>query len=149
MTYQLERDAIETYLDTAWQAAEPTVPIGLPDHDFTPVAESLQFNIKPGAVLQASTGQAGSNRIEHVGLVMVRIYSAGGKGEAAWRGHVDTLDGILSGARLDNAGAVETGIGEFIRFSHRDLYPYVVGSAPDGPLLVTTYFAPFVRFETG
>ena len=149
MTYQLERDAIETWLDTEWTAAEPTIPLGLAGHTFTPVAPSLQLDILPGLVMQGTIGQAGSNRLDHVGIAAVRIYTTGGAGTGAWRGYVDTLDGIFFGKRIDNAGAEQTGTGEFIRFSPNDQHPYVIGTIQDGPLQVTTYYAPFVRYETG
>ncbi len=149
MTYALELTAIETWLDGEWATAEPTVGLGLAGHDFTPVADSLQLDVLSGMVLQGTIGQSGSNRHDHVGVVRVNIYTEGGKGDQAWRGYFDTLNGILKDKRLKNDGTEETGTGEFIRFSPKDQHPYPLMTIQAAPLQITTIYAPFVRYGTG
>lgn len=144
MTYQLERAAIETYINTSWAGA---TSIGFDRQKFTPSANTISLTINNGQTLQGSIGRA-SNRIEYIGLVQVLIYTEAGKGSAAWRGYAETLEGIFRNARLDNAGvAITDPADEFIRFSPHDQHPYVAGSSDDVNLTVTTLNAPFARYE--
>lgn len=144
MTYQIERAAIETYLIAQWAGA---TAIGLDRQDFTPEANTISLTIQSGAVFQGSIGRA-SNRLDYVGLVQVQIYTASGKGSAAWRGYAETLEGIFREARLTTAGiAITDPADEFIRFSPGGQHPYISGTQTEAALQTTTFNAPFVRYE--
>lgn len=144
MTYATERLAIETYLNTQWAGA---TAIGFDLHNFTPSANTISLTINNGTVLQGSLG-GGTNRIDYVGLVQIQIYTAAGLGSSAWRGYAETLEGIFRNARLTSAGvAVTDPADEFIRFSPRDQHPYIAGTQVEGGLQITTFNAPFTRFE--
>ena len=74
MSYATERRAIETYLNTQWSGA---TPIGFDGHEFEPTANSIRVTIQNGQVLQGSIGAA-ANRIDHVGLVSIQIFTESG-----------------------------------------------------------------------
>lgn len=148
MSYQTERAAIEAYFIAQWAAA---TPLGLDGHKFTPVNNSVRLTIQSGAVLQGSIGRT-ANRIDHVGMLTVTIYTEGGKGSAAWRGYAETIMGFLFETTIDNAGAVITATADaFVRFSPPELsdnrHPYIAASFADAPFHVTNIIAPFVRYE--
>lgn len=142
MSYATERRAIETYLNTQWSGA---TPIGFDGHEFEPTANSIRVTIQNGQVLQGSIGAA-ANRIDHVGLVSIQIFTESGKGTQTWRGYAETLDGIFFDKRITDAGAVAT-TNEFIRFSPEQQHPYISGEVSDIPFNIATFVAPFVRYE--
>lgn len=149
MTYQTERAAIEGYFSAQWGS---TTPIGFDGHEFTPAANSVRLTIQSGAVLQGSIGRA-SNRLDHVGLLTVTVYTAGGQGSAAWRGYAETIINLFRDVTLDSAGAVITATADaFVRFSppeisERNRHPYIAASFADPPFHITNVSAPFVRYS--
>ena len=148
MTYQLERQAIETYF-----AANTTgLSVGLDGHNFTPAVDTLQININSGAVRQGSTGLA--TQVRHaIGTAVITIYTDGGKGSAAWRGYAETLVAHFTDKTIDSAGAIITATADaFARFSPPQLgddsHPYISANYPAAPFHVTQITAPFVRYVT-
>lgn len=145
MTYQLERAAIEQYLITGWASA---TPLGLDAQTFTPTVNSISLTINGGDVVQGSIGRS-ANRIEYVGLAQIMIYTEAGKGSAAWRGYAETLKDLFFEARITAAGAAISAVNEeFIRFSPRGQHPYIAGSQINEGLTMTTFNAPYVRYDT-
>jgi len=144
MTYQTERAAIETYLNTQWAGA---TAIGFDRQSFTPAANTIALFIQNGQTVQGSIGRA-SNRIEYVGLAQILIFTEAGKGSAAWRGYAETLEGIFRNARITSAGvAITDPADEFVRFSPRDQHPYIAGHSDEISLTTTTLNMPFARYE--
>lgn len=149
MSYDQERKAIETYIKANWSAT----PIGYDGHQFTPQADTIRLTINSGARLQGSIGRV-KNRIDHIGTLVVSIYTDGGAGSAAWRGYAETMIGLLHGVTLDNAGVPITATADaFLRFSPvgprglDEQHPYISASFPDAPFQVTNITAPFARYE--
>lgn len=149
MTYQTERSAIETYFGTQWDGA---TPVGYDGHLFTPEADSVALTIQSGAVLQGSMGRS-SNRLDHIGLLIVAIYTEGGKGSAAWRGYAETIMGFLRDVTLDEDGAAITATADaFLRFSPPEIgesnrHPYISASFAAPPFHIANVAAPFVRYS--
>ncbi|NBT33815.1 MAG: hypothetical protein EBT13_18440 [Rhodobacteraceae bacterium] len=145
MTYQLERAAIEKFLNTSWAGATPII---LDGQAGAATADSISLTINPGEVLQGSIGRA-ANRLDYIGLVQIMVYTDAGKGSAGWRGYVETLTGIFREARITSAGAAITSPSdEFVRFSPAGQHPYVAGVQVDANLTMTTFNAPFIRYGT-
>ena len=142
MTYQLERKAIETYLNTQWGT---TTPIGFDGHEFEPQFNSIKLSIQNGLSVQGSIG-GNTNRIDYTGIVSIQIFTENGKGSEKWRIYAETLDGIFIDKRINNSGAVAT-TDEFIRFSPDQQHPYISGEVSDIPFHIATFVAPFVRYE--
>ena len=147
MTLQLERSAIETYLADNWTAT----PIGYDGQAFTPINNSVLLTIKSGAVMQGSIGRI-ANRIDHIGLATLTIYTEGGKGSAAWRGYAETLMSLFFEKTLTSAGVVSAlPATAFVRFSPPEMgdnrHPYIGADFPDPPFHLTNVIAPFVRIE--
>ena len=150
MSYDTERQAIEAYFLAQWGN---TTPLGLDGHPFTPVENSVQLTINSGARLQGSIGRV-KNRIDHVGTLIVSIYTEGDKGSVAWRGYAETIIGFLHEATLDRSGAIITSSADaFVRFSPVGVsggaqqHPYISASFKDMPFHRTNVTAPFVRYE--
>lgn len=145
MSYSQERKAIETYFQAQWGA---TTTIGLDGHKFTPVADSVRLTINSGARLQGSIGRT-ANRIDHIGTLVVSIYTDGKEGSEAWRGYAETIIGFLHEKTLDDAGAIITTTADaFLRFSPAGgQHPYISASFKDAPLHITNITAPFARYE--
>lgn len=141
MTYNLERSAIERFIDAQWLGKTPILYDG---HDQDPVADCIRLTINTGETLQGSIGRA-ANRIEHIGLLQVQIIVDGGNGSADWRAYAEDLETILFNARLKSDGLPAT-TEEFIRFSPNNQHPYVSGVVSDIPFTIATLNAPFVRY---
>lgn len=145
MTYQLERAAIEKFLNTSWAGATPII---LDGQAGAVTANSISLTINSGDVLQGSIGRA-SNRLEYMGLVQILIYTEAGKGSAGWRGYAETLMGIFREARITSAGVAIAAVDEeFIRFSPAAQHPYIAGTQTEANLMTTTFNAPFIRYGT-
>lgn len=149
MTYQLERSSIEAYFIAQWASATPVYMDG---HIGEPVENSVRLSINSGRVLQGSVGRV-SNRIDHVGTVVVAIYTPGDEGSAAWRGYAETIQGIFHGKTIDDAGAVITAHADaFVRFSPvgpggaEEQHPYISASFKDAPFHITNITVPFIRY---
>ena len=151
MTYQSEREASEAFFATQWASR---TPFGYDGHNFTPQADSVRLTIQSGAVLQGSIGRV-ANRIDHVGVLIATIFTEGGKGSAAWRGHADVMMGFLRDATIDSGGdLITTTADAFVRFSPPEIpsqnrHPYVSASFAEAPFHVTNITAPFVRYSLG
>lgn len=144
MSYSTERQAIETYFNTEWAAR---TSFGFDGHPFTPEHDTVQLFIQSGDVLQGSIGRV-ANRIDHIGLLQIMVYTDSGKGSAAWRSRAEDVMGILFNKRLTSAGlVVGSGDTEFLRFSPQDQHPYIAGQDRGINLTTTTINAPFVRYE--
>lgn len=141
MTYQLERSAIERFVDAQWSGR---TAIHFDGHTQEPVADCIRLTIQPSTVLQGSIGRT-ANRIEYVGVLQIQVITRGGEGSADWREYVEVLDGILRNARVKSDGLPATA-NEFIRFSPQDQHPYVSGVVSDIPFTIATLNAPFVRY---
>jgi len=133
-------------------AANWATPIGFDGQVFEPTVNSIRLTISNGATLQGSIGRIG-NRIHHMGILVVSIYTDGAAGSAAWRGYVETLTNLLFDKQLTTTGATSTTINDiFVRFSPDLLgaarHPYVSASYKQTPFHVTNLTAPFVRYET-
>ncbi len=145
MTYQLERAAIETFLNAQWAGATPII---LDGQSGAATANSISLTINSGDVMQGSIGRA-ANRLEYIGLVQILIYTDAGKGSAAWRGYAETLMGIFREARITTAGiAISAPSDEFIRFSPSAQHPYIAGTQTEANLVTTTFNVPFIRYGT-
>ena len=144
MSYSTERQAIETYFNTEWAAR---TSLGFDGHPFTPEHGTVQLFIQSGDVLQGSIGRV-ANRIDHIGLLQIMVYTDSGKGSAAWRSRAEDVMGILFNKRLTSAGlVVGSGDTEFLRFSPQDQHPYIAGQDRGINLTTTTINAPFTRYE--
>ena len=147
MSYSDERKAIEAYFKTQWGQK---TPIGFDGQEFTPHADSVRLTINSGARLQGSIGRA-ANRIDHVGTLIVSIYTDGKKGSEAWRCYTDPIIAFLHEKKLDRKGKIITATADaFLRFSppgSADQHPYVSASFKDAPLHITNITAPFHRYE--
>lgn len=146
MTYQTERSAIEAYFAANWIGA-----IGYDAQEFTPSNGSIRLTINSGAVMQGSVGRT-LNRINHIGTLVVSIYTNGGAGSVAWRTIAETVQNMLFQKRLTTAGVLATTPGStFIRFSPPELspneHPYISASFADAPFHIANLTAPFVRYE--
>jgi hypothetical protein len=141
LTYQLERSAIERFLDAQWSGK---TPIHFDGHDQEPVAPCLRVTIQTGSTMQGSIGRT-ANRIEHIGVLQIQIIVAGGEGSAEWRDYAEALETIFFNARVKSDGLRAT-TNEFIRFSPQDQHPYVSGVISDIPFTIATLNAPFVRY---
>lgn len=145
MTWQTERSAIETYLQTEWAGATAII---MDAHTGTPAVNTISVTINSGLVRQGSIGRA-SNRIEYIGILQILIYTEPGKGSAAWRGYAETLKGIFFNKRITSAGVgIATVDEEFIRFSPGEQHPYIAGSDMQAGMMTTTLNVPFIRYET-
>lgn len=143
MSFANERKAIEAYFKANYSATA----IMWDGHTAEPVADSVRLTILNGAALQGTVGMA-SNRVDHVGIVAIQIFTDGGAGSQAWRGYADTITALFSGVSLDTAGATGPApANEFIRFSPAGEYPSVVSSIDDPPFHITTINAPYTRYE--
>lgn len=143
MSYDAERKAIEAYVKANWS----DTPIGYDGHEFTPAFDTIRLTINSGARLQGSIGRV-QNRIDHIGTLVVSIYTEGGKGSAAWRGYAEALINALHGVTLGSDGLPITATADaFLRFSPGDQHPYVSASFPDAPFHITNVTAPFTRYE--
>jgi hypothetical protein len=148
MTYALERSAIETYFQAAWAGA---TPVGFDAQAFTPAVGSVLLTINSGAVMQGSIGRL-LNRIDHIGTVVISIYTEGGKGSAAWRALAETAVNIFFEKTIDTAGVLITGASTaFVRFSPPEVspaqHPYISASFAAPPFHITNVTAPFVRYS--
>ena len=148
MTFQLERSAIEAYFIAGWNEATPIIQDG---HGGEPTNNSVRLTISSGRALQASIGRI-ANRIDHIGMITVTIYTAGGKGSAAWRGYAETVMGLFFEKTIDDAGALITATADaFVRFSPPQLgnnaHPYIAASFADAPFYITNVIAPFARYS--
>jgi len=143
MSYDQERAAIEAYFNSNWSAT----PVGFDDHLFTPVADSVRLKIQDGVVLQGTIGGA-QNRIDHVGVLQIQIFVAGGKGSVSWRGYVETITQLFHGVIIDTSGVLITDpANAFIKFAPEGQYPYIGGNQMEPPFEIITVNAPFVRYE--
>lgn len=155
MSYANERRAIESYFAAQWADQAPVIWDGqggepATDSEGVPL-DSVRLTIQSGAVLQGSIGRD-QNRMDHVGMVTVAIYTAGGAGSAAWRGYAETITDLFHGITLDPAGAPITQTADaFVRFSPPQLgerrHPYIAASFADAPFHITNVIAPFVRYS--
>ena len=144
MSYQTERQAIEEYLKAGYSAT----PIGYDAQEFTPTADSILATINNGDMRQGTIGGA-ANRVDHIGVLQIQIFTASGAGSQAWRGYAQTLETLFAGKIIDSAGAIITTPSDaFIRFSPQDQYPYVAGVHVDMKFNIATLNIPFVRYET-
>lgn len=141
MTYELERSAIEKFIDMNWGGRTPILYDG---HDQDPVADCIRLSIATGETLQGSIGRV-ANRIEHIGVLQVQIIVEGGNGSADWRKYAEELETILFNARIKSDGLDAT-TNEFIRFSPNNQHPYVSAVVSDIPFTIATLNAPFVRY---
>jgi hypothetical protein len=146
--YRAERAAIETYFLAAWGAGGP---VGMDGHAFEPAAGSVMITIQSGAVLQGSIGRT-SNRLDHVGVLIASIFTAGGVGSEAWRTHAGKIIGFLRDKTISRQGAIITTPADaFVRFSPPGIagnqHPYISASFAVPPLLQTNVTAPFVRYS--
>ena len=141
MTYQLERSAIERFVDAEWG---DRTPIHFDGHTQDIVGDCIRLTIQPAEVLQASIGRT-ANRIDHVGLLQIQIIVAGGEGSSGWRKYAEELETILFNARIKSDGLPAT-TNEFIRFSPNHQHPYLSGVISDIPYIIATLNAPFVRY---
>lgn len=154
MSYELERASIERYFAGQWAAQTPVIWDGqggkpATDSEGVPL-DSVRLTIQSGAVLQGSIGRD-QNRMDHVGMVTVTIYTAGGAGSNAWRGYAETITDIFHGVTLDTAGIPITQTADaFVRFSPPQLgdrrHPYIAASFADAPFHITNVIAPFIRY---
>lgn len=154
MTYALERAAIETYFAAQWGAI---TPVGWDGQAFEPPLDgngdplpAVRLTITSGATRQGSIGRL-ANRIDHLGLLTITIFTAGGAGSAAWRSRAETIMGLFFGKTLDQTGALITATSQaFIRFSPPELgdnrHPYVAADFADPPFHLTNVIAPFTRY---
>ena len=147
MSYELERASIERYFAAQWSAQTPVIWDG---QGGEPTENSVRLTIQSGAVLQGSIGRD-QNRMDHVGMVTVTIYTAGGAGSNAWRGYAETITDLFHGVTLDTAGVPITQTADaFVRFSPPQLgdrrHPYIAASFPDAPFHITNVISPFVRY---
>ncbi|APX88646.1 hypothetical protein BV394_01960 [Brevirhabdus pacifica] len=148
MSYANERKAIETYFIAQWAGATTVIPDGQTGE---PTPDSVRLTINSGAVLQGSIGRT-SNRHDHIGTLVVGIYTDGALGSAAWRAYADTIIGFLTEVTLNSSGAVISTTAEaFLRFSPPEMgegrHPYISASFKDAPFHVTNITAPFVRYS--
>jgi len=148
MSYELERASIERYFAAQWSAQTPVIWDG---QGGEPSTNSVRLTIQSGAVLQGSIGRD-QNRMDHVGMVTVTIYTTGGAGSNAWRGYAETITDIFHGVTLDTAGIPITQTADaFVRFSSPQLgdrrHPYIAASFADAPFHITNVIAPFVRYS--
>lgn len=147
MTYQTEREAIETYFITQWAGA---TPLGLDGHPFEPVEDSVQIFVQDGQVMQGSIGRM-ADRVDYIGTLTASIYTGGDSGSAAWRGYAETIVGFLHNVTIDSAGVVIGATADaFVRFSPPGLaapqHPYIQSSTKNPPFTRTNVVAPFVRY---
>lgn len=148
MSYELERASIERYFAAQWADQTPVIWDG---QGGEPTVNSVRLTIQSGAVLQGSIGRD-QNRMDHVGMVTVTIYTAGGAGSNAWRGYAETITDLFHGVTLDTAGVPITQTADaFVRFSPPQLgdrrHPYIAASFADAPFHITNVIAPFVRYS--
>lgn len=144
MSYQTERKAIETYFLAQWADTLPVIPDG---HAGTPTQDSVRLTINSGRRLQGTIGRV-ANRIDHVGTLVVSIYTEGGQGSQVWRGYAETIINFLHETTLDSDGVpITTAADAFVEFSPGEQHPYISASFPDAPFQVTNITAPFVRYE--
>lgn len=148
--YQNERKAIETYFTTQWGDATPVGPDG---QSFEPIADSVRLTINSGAVFQGSIGRM-ANRKDHVGTLVISIYTEGNLGSSAWRPYADTIIDFLTEKTLTDAGIIATTTaGAFLRFSPPQIapneHPYISASFKSAPFHITNITAPFIRYSYG
>ena len=87
--------------------------------------------------------------------LIATIFTEGGRGSAAWRGHADVMMGFLRDATIDSGGdLITTTADAFVRFSPPEIpsqnrHPYVSAAFAEAPFHVTNITAPFVRYSLG
>jgi len=150
MSYDHERSSIETYFAAKWGLKTPLYFDG---QGSEPVINSVRLTINSGARLQGSIGRQ-KNRIDHIGTLVVSIYTDGEKGSAGWRPLADQVIGYLHEVTLDVNGSPITATADaFLRFSpvgpngRAQQHPYISASFKDMPFHITNVTAPFARYE--
>lgn len=132
MSLETERAAIEGRFKTAWDSAYPSWKVGYDDHGFEFTANSARVTIHDGEAQQISFGNPGTNLVRHVGVIMIEIAVAGGKGSAGIR---SIADAAMTVFRNQTFGGVRCRI------------PYPAGKRSEPPLLIWTLACPFERDE--
>lgn len=96
MSWSTEREDIEGRLDTNWS----TTPIAFQNVDFDPPdnSEWVRLSILNGETVYNTLGGG----LEHLGVIMMQIFSPKNIGTATVRGYADTLAGIFENAEFND-----------------------------------------------
>ncbi len=145
--YITELFALATYLETEFT----DLPIIHDGHAGDVVTEeSLEVEIDNLAVVQGTVGQgAGSNRIDHMGMLQLHLYLDAGVGTKIARGYLDTLETLFKEKLLTVAGVVATSEADvFIQTSPKGKHPYIGAKVKRASMTKTTFNVPFERYST-
>lgn len=138
MTLETERIAIETRFGDLWlnDDSPPTAltPVGFSSHGFEPAdaGDSVRLTIMNGKAETVSSGSPGSNTVRNTGIIVIEIFSPGGKGEETIRPLAETALGIFRNVTFDGI---------------RCRVPYVTAQIEAAPFLIWKIIAPFERDE--
>ena len=132
MSYETERQLIETAFQTGWAARTPVqygdVTIDAPDGN-----DWVRVSIINGQNQLASVGSPGSNIIRHAGVVAVQVHCPQGSGQARFTPFAQAVEDIFRNQVMEN-----------LRFA----VPYVSGGAiQNGAFTSRTIMCPFTRDE--
>jgi len=138
MTLETERIAIETRFNDLWlnEDSPPTAltRVGFSSHGFKPTedGDSVRLTIMNGRAETVSAGSPGANLVRNSGIIVIEIFSPGGKGEETIRPLAETVIGIFR--NVDFGGI-------------RCRAPYLVAQLEEPPFLIWKIVAPYERDE--
>lgn len=132
MSYETERQLIETAFQTGW--ADRT-PVQYDDITFeAPEGDPwVRITILDGQGRQASVGAPGANIVRHVGVVAIQVHCPKGSGQARFTPFAQGVEDIFLNRTIEN-----------LRFT----VPYISGGAiQNGAFTSRTIMCPFTRDE--
>ena len=138
MTLETERIAIETRFNDLWlnEDSPPTAltRIGYSSHGFKPTedGDSVRLTIMDGKAETVSAGSPGTNLVRNTGIIVIEVFSHGGKGEETVRPLAETAMGIFRNVTF---GGIRCRV------------PYVTAQIEAPPFLIWKIVAPFERDE--
>lgn len=132
MSYETERQLIETEFQTQWAGRTPVqygdIAIDAPDGD-----DWVRITILNGQGTQGSVGSPGSNLVRHTGVVAIQVHCPLGSGQARFTPFAQAVEDIFRNKTIEN-----------LRFG----IPYVSGGAiQNGAFTSRTMMCPFTRDE--
>lgn len=149
MTYELERQAIETYFRNSYTGS---ASIGVHGKPFKPTANSILVQINKGSAMNKSIGRS-VDCVAYVGVVQCVIYTDSEAGTKTANDIAEDICSIFRNKVLDNTGALSIAPDTaFIQFSpptgrSGSQHPHISGEADQIPYKLTTVNAPFVRYS--
>lgn len=89
------REVVSAAFKTAWEAAQPSVPLVLENEALPSSDTFVLMTIAMTSAAQTTHGRVGTRRVRRDGWIQVKLWSPANAGAAGMAGLCDTVRGIL------------------------------------------------------